>query len=83
VFNILCPWTLTVLTALTYHFDDGLSESSSLNVFRDKVDPFVFIKQSNELEDIGMLHTAHHLHLYKVRGRVVKQMLHVTIAAWK
>lgn len=58
--NIRCltvPWTVImekhknifIILFFFYHFYNGLSEGSSLDVFRDKVYSFVFIKQSNEL----------------------------------
>lgn len=48
---------------LAYHFDNFLSEGSSLDVFRHKVYPFVFIKQPNKLQNIGVVQTTHYLHL--------------------
>lgn len=35
----------------------------------------VLIKQPNELENIGMVQTAHHLYLYKLRGMLVKHVM--------
>ena len=55
-----------------HHFCDGLSERSSLDVFGDEVYSLVFIKQSFELQNIGMVQTAHHLNLFKVRQNFKK-----------
>lgn len=56
---------------LAYHFHNFVSESSSLDVFWHKVYSFVFIKQPDELQNIGMVQTAHHLHLHRLTARVL------------
>ena len=53
----------------SYHFFNGLSECPPLDVFRDEVESLVFVEQSDELENVGVIQTAHHLHLTKTGQR--------------
>lgn len=51
------------LNAAAHHFFDDVPQGASFDVLRDEVEPLVLIKNPDELQNVGVVQAAHHLHL--------------------